>query len=327
MRSAHAVTATCSDVFVDPYAKWVLHVFFSLRKELLKGSPLAQKDLAKAREILNVSPAPLPACRCGRHNIIAYLCRELELEISSENVAVFHRKNDTDFILNLYSHRFFKEELARTTRRYLINRIPRRHDFCEPIQEDVDIHRTRLLLDTSFQADGEWSFLCPFFDRLPNNPLTSAILPALLQGYIYTNSRRHAAGMCQDDSCLHCGCKENRTPGQFSTSPRFLGTQGPCLNQPLPRKFVSRTSHVVPLHPHPLNPSRLNMLSQMGRVSMTNGPLYEPRLRQWCFLGKAAMQKSPPEQIILLLGLRATLCCWQYCYLGVTCVLFLIVVM
>ena len=32
------------------------------------------------------------------------------------------------------------------------------------------------------------------------------------------------------------------------------------------------------------------------------------------------MQKSPPEQIILLPGLRSSLCCWRYCYLGDLCI-------
>ena len=184
-------------------------MFLSIRKEVLQGSTVAVKDLEKAREILKSSNGGLPATRSGRHNVIAYLCREMDMEICDEDPTILKRKDDTPLQIKLFSHRFFKEELARPVRRYLLKKIPIRHDFSEHTREHIDIHRTRLLLDTSFQTDEEWSFLRPYFDRLPKNALTAAILRTLLQGSVYTNRRRHAAGMCSSDCCLHCGSRES----------------------------------------------------------------------------------------------------------------------
>ena len=66
-----------------------------------------------------------------------------------------------------------------------------------------------MLIDANFSADDEWSHLRPFFERLPNKALTCAILRVLLQGSVYTNVRRCAAGKCTSNSCLHCVCREN----------------------------------------------------------------------------------------------------------------------
>ena len=137
------------------------------------------------------------------------MCRELDIEICDDDPAVLKRKDDTNLHINRFSHRFFKEELARTVRRCLFNKIPARQDFVEPARANLDIYRTRFLLDTSFQSDEEWRFLQPFFERLPSNALSASIMRVLLQGSVYTNIRRSAAGMCSDDSCLHCGCRES----------------------------------------------------------------------------------------------------------------------
>ena len=209
MRSAFAFSATCHDVFLDPFGAWVLHVFWSLRKELLQDSPVAIKDLEKAREILKASTRKLPATRAGRHNVIAYLCKELDIDICDEDPSRLKRRNDTPLQLKMFSHRFFKEELARSVRQSLFSKIPCRQDFSEPSHDNIDIYRTRLLIDANFSSDDEWSHLRPFFERLPNNMLTGAILRVLLQGSVYTNVRRCAAGMCTSDSCLHCGCRES----------------------------------------------------------------------------------------------------------------------
>ena len=170
---------------------------------------VAIKDLEKAREILRTSTRKLPATRAGRHNVIAYLCRELDIEICEDNPSMLKRKDDTPLQLKLFSRRFFKEELARSVRHCLLRKIPCRQDFSEPTHENIDIYRTRMLIDANFSADDEWSHLRPFFERLPNKALTCAILRVLLQGSVYTNVRRCAAGMCTSNSCLHCGCREN----------------------------------------------------------------------------------------------------------------------
>ena len=242
MRSTYAFTATCYDLFVDPFATWTLHVFLSIRKEVLQGSTVAVKDLEKAREILKSSNGGLPATRSGRHNVIAYLGTEMDMEICDEDPTILKRKDDTPLQIKLFSHRFFKEELARPVRRYLVKKIPIRHDFSEHTREHIDIHRTRLLLDTSFQTDEEWSFLRPYFDRLPKNALTAAILRALLQGSVYTNRRRHAAV---------CIAEAGKATHTFFRSPfmnllglagnirRFVGTRGFYLNLAERERFAS----------------------------------------------------------------------------------------
>ena len=102
MRSTYAFTATCYDLFVDPFATWTLHVFLSIRKEVLQGSTVAVKDLEKAREILKSSNGGLPATRSGRHNVIAYLCREMDMEICDEDPTILKRKDDTPLQIKLF---------------------------------------------------------------------------------------------------------------------------------------------------------------------------------------------------------------------------------
>ena len=203
MRSAFAFSATCHDRLCR--SLWCLgpsRVFVTSQRAF---AIVAIKDLEKAREILRTSTRKLPATRAGRHNVIAYLCRELDIEICEDNPSMLKRKDDTPLQLKLFSRRFFQRRACEISSALSPSQNPLpTGPFSEPTHENIDIYRTRMLIDANFSADDEWSHLRPFFERLPNKALTCAILRVLLQGSVYTNVRRCAAGKCTSNSCLHC---------------------------------------------------------------------------------------------------------------------------
>ena len=142
--------------------------------------------------------------------MLAYICKALDFKLRYGDGFSLGREDDTDLDLLFYSDRFFKEEWARSCRAFLLTQIPGRHDFRAGGKSNIDIYKTRFLLDSHFQAADEWSFLQRCYDRLPANcNLMYAIFKALLHGCVFTNARWHAAGLCAEPVCLHCGQLEN----------------------------------------------------------------------------------------------------------------------
>ena len=128
--------------------------------------------------------------------------------------------------LKHYSKTFFREELGRACRRYLLRQVPQRQD-CHIGADlpDVDIFLTRFLEDTSFQQSEDFSLLKPFLDRLPPDfSYTRAIVRCLHSGSIFTGPRLQAAGLCRTDLCPECGVREDHEH-LFLHCPRFSETR------------------------------------------------------------------------------------------------------
>ena len=162
----------------------------------------------------------------GVEAVVAILCHELQWKVHDADLFVFSTHSGERINLKHYSKTFFREELGRACRRYLLQQVPQRQD-CS-LGEDipnVDIFLTRFLEDTSFQKSEDFSFLKPFLDRLPQDfSYTRAVLRALHSGSIFTGPRLYAAGLCSTDLCPDCGVREDHEH-LFQHRPRFSVTR------------------------------------------------------------------------------------------------------
>ena len=104
----------------------------------------------------------------GVEAVVAFLCHELEWQVEDADLFILSSHAGEKINLKHYSKTFFREELGRACRRYLLRQVPQRQD-CHIGADlpDVDIFLTRFLEDTSFQQSEDFSLLKPFLDRLP----------------------------------------------------------------------------------------------------------------------------------------------------------------
>ena len=222
MRSPFLFFATHEDVFLDPFAKWVLHVFSKLRRAVFTHPQLVV-------QILNRVASRRSKPKWGENGVeavVAFLCHELEWQVEDADLFILSSHAGEKINLKHYSKTFFREELGRACRRYLLRQVPQRQD-CHIGADlpDVDIFLTRFLEDTSFQQSEDFSLLKPFLDRLPPDfSYTRAIVRCLHSGSIFTGPRLQAAGLCRTDLCSECGVREDHEH-LFLHCPRFSETR------------------------------------------------------------------------------------------------------
>ena len=214
MRCPFHFMVTSQDVFLDPWAKWVLHNLRWLRSEFWRDKARLQADLAEIRRRMRAGQAnAFDPTRGGRINILGYIFRELRWRISDNDVFLIHREFDTDLKLVLGSTSSFRIETARSVRTWLLRQAPQRQDFgSQDSPKHVDIFLTRFLLDTTFAERRDLQILQRFLERLPKPfDRVRSILKTLLAGSVFTGKRLYAAGIAKSDRCSSCRRSEDHS--------------------------------------------------------------------------------------------------------------------
>ena len=120
MRSPFLFFATHEDVFLDPFAKWVLHVFSKLRRAVFTHPQLVV-------QILNRVASRRSKPKWGENGVeavVAFLCHELEWQVEDADLFILSSHAGEKINLKHYSKTFFREELGRACRRYLLRQVP-----------------------------------------------------------------------------------------------------------------------------------------------------------------------------------------------------------
>ena len=207
MRCPFHFMATSFDIFLDPWAKWVMHNLKWLRSEFWRDKQSIQADLEQVRRRMRDGQSRyFDPTAGGRVNILGYIFHELRWRISDDDVFVVHRESDTDLFLVRGSNRAFGVEVARSIRAWLLRQAPHRQDFPKTEQtRHIDIFLTRFLLDTTFADRNDMMILRSFINRLPKPVERSrAIIKALLAGSVFTGKRLCAAGITKSNKCSTC---------------------------------------------------------------------------------------------------------------------------
>ena len=207
MRCPFHFMATSFDIFLDPWAKWVMHNLKWLRSEFWRDKQSIQADLEQVRRRMRDGQSRyFDPTAGGRVNILGYIFHELRWRISDDDVFVVHRESDTDLFLVRGSNRAFGVEVARSIRAWLLRQAPHRQDFPKTEQtRHIDIFLTQFLLDTTFADRNDMMILRSFINRLPKPVERSrAIIKALLAGSVFTGKRLCAAGITKSNKCSTC---------------------------------------------------------------------------------------------------------------------------
>ena len=212
MRCPFHFMATCCDVFMDPWAKWVIHNLKWLRSEFWRNKQTLEADLVEVRHRMREGQAyNFDPTVGGRVNILGHIFKELRWQISEHDVFLVHRESDTDLFLVQGSNKAFSIEVARSVRAWLLRQAANRQDFAKTHEtKHIDIFLTRFLLDTTFAERRDMEVLQSFLNRLPK-PIerARAIAKALFEGSVFTGKRLCAAGIAQSDKCSTCHCPED----------------------------------------------------------------------------------------------------------------------
>ena len=143
MRCPYLAVSAHSDIWVDPWAKWVLHVLSTYRKLVRPDPELAHKILAQARKY-NVRDNDT---RNGAPVALARIIKKLHWE-SVGDTFIFQRQNDVGFNLNYGSQQFFASELERSIRHRLFLQSAQRHDNLWDVRDrPLDIPLMRFFID------------------------------------------------------------------------------------------------------------------------------------------------------------------------------------
>ena len=230
MRCPYLAVSTHSDIWVDPWAKWVHHVLSTYRKLARSDPELAHKILAQARKY-NVRDNDT---RNGAPVVLARIFKELHWEPVGDTF-VFQRQNDVDFNLNYGSQQFFSSELERSIRHRLFLQSAQRHENLWDVRDrPLDIPLMRFLVDNDM-TDYDLSGVVA--SKLRSLPVSMQharrILQFLFTGSMFDGPRKFNAGLATSDCCQHC----------FETATRLhIFQQCPYLQKPDIPDSVPNTS-------------------------------------------------------------------------------------
>ena len=235
MRCPFHFLATFGDIYVDPWAAWVLHNLNWVRSEYWRDRDRLRSDLVRVRSLMRDRPPnlPFPLTSGGRVNNLCHIFHQLGWRVASHDEFVVIRQNDVDLNLVMGSRHEFQQELARSIRAWLLRQAPDRQDFRpKGHTSHVDIYRTRYLLDSSFADRNDMKILESIFAELPQPfERTRAILRSLLSGSVFTGRRLRAAGKTESDKCKACGRPEDHDH-LFRSCPRIVASKpsGPAFD-------------------------------------------------------------------------------------------------
>ena len=100
--------ATRADPFLDPFGKWVLHVFSKLRKMARSNPALAVRVLQDAQRL----SGKVQHTSNGVAAVFAFLCHELQWSIVDVDNLVIKTPLRGEICLAAGSRQHFKEELG-----------------------------------------------------------------------------------------------------------------------------------------------------------------------------------------------------------------------
>ena len=230
MRCPYLAVSTHSDIWVDPWAKWVHHVLSTYRKLARSDPELAHKILAQARKY-NVRDNDT---RNGAPVVLARIFKELHWEPVGDTF-VFQRQNDVDFNLNYGSQQFFSSELERSIRHRLFLHSAQRHENLWDVRDrPLDIPLMRFLVDNDMTDYDLSGVVASKLRSLPDSMQHARrILQFLFTGSMFDGPRKFKAGLATSDCCQHC----------FETATRLhIFQQCPYLQKPDIPDSVPNTS-------------------------------------------------------------------------------------
>ena len=197
--------ATQKDPFVDPFAKWALHVLSIFRRMCLHQKPQAVQVLKKFVRV----QTPASSAVSGFHRVLSFLLHQVRWGIQDPDSCCFSTPNGT-IRLDFCNTERFKLQLALSLRTYLLQQIPPRHDTGDiPVGYQCDIDLTRYLIDTKANRAPEIRQLMPSLQKLPPNvSYAKRLLSYAQHGKVFTGVRLFAAGMRESDECPFCGERE-----------------------------------------------------------------------------------------------------------------------
>ena len=206
MRCPFLLFLSHSDPFLDPFGKWVHHVFTKLRKLSWSHPHTVRKILQAAKQ----RKSNRSRTANGISNVVAFLCSELQWDIEDVEGFVFSRHGDAPLCLQCGSQDFFRECLATSVRCYLFRNAPDRYE--NPSTERTgtpDVFLTRFLLDESFSKKESFSFLQKHLSSLPASfDYIRNVLRFLHSGSLYTGPRLQSAKLQSHERCIKCSSRE-----------------------------------------------------------------------------------------------------------------------
>ena len=199
MRCPFLALATHSDIWLDPWAKWVLYVLNSYRKLAREDRQLAEKIFSQARKYQSRDADTLN----GAPVIMAHLLRELRWDFSDKPFQ-FSRPDDVDFCLLFGSQRFFHFWIGKVTN-YSWSR-PRDMIICGVFEIESWISPWPASCDNSLS---NYDISDTVSSKLQALPITLSharcILKFLFTGSMYDYPRKYKVGLATNPSYMHCG--------------------------------------------------------------------------------------------------------------------------
>ena len=200
MRCPFLCLATFPDVWVDPWARWVLHILSTYRKLSRTNPNLVKKVCAQAKAFHGIET------RNGAPVALSRIIKELRWEWT-EDPFVFAREDDLSFSLVNGSQDFFMRELERSVRRVLFMCSPERCDNPgESRGRFIDMKLTRFFADNDFSNQNVFGAVSDILQELPTTiEHARRILQYIITGSVYDGVRKFKAGIIATDQCEHCG--------------------------------------------------------------------------------------------------------------------------
>ena len=202
MRCPYLCMVSFNDLWVDPWARWVLHVLSTYRKLARTNPSLASKVFAQAKKFKGAENDTLN----GAPAALSRILKELHWQWTDDQF-VFTRDGDVMFSLVAGSQTFFLQELDRSVRRSLFMCSPERHDnLGECRGRHVDVTLTRFLLDNDFTNRDVFESVGHLVKALLTTiEHAQRILQYILTGSVYDHVRKFKASLVETESCPHCG--------------------------------------------------------------------------------------------------------------------------
>ena len=221
LRSPFLLLAVQQDPFLDPFGRWVWHVFSTLRR-LAKHHHQTAKAIFESTQKIG---SPQSSVVNGIHKVFRFLLDKLDWEIQDPAILTVKTCSGS-FGFSGFSDNFFKEVVGDAVRSFLIHQLKDRYETGDiPPDSRVDVALTRYLLDRSFATPEDVKRLAPFIQRLPVNFNYARNLLQLAQsGRVVTAPRLAAMGKSRTRHCDHCDVVESHHH-LFALCPKYEHTR------------------------------------------------------------------------------------------------------
>ena len=231
MRCPFLATSTHSDVWIDPWAAWVLHVLSTYRKLTRINPVLCRKIFSQAKAYQAIPNDTMN----GAPVVLARLLKDLGWTWT-DDLFVWSRRSDTNFYLHSGSQTFFQEELERSVRQRLFAQSPIRHDNLGDAKDrHINIELTRFLADGDFASSDVSDVLAQHISQIPTSiQHAKRILPFLFTGSLFDGPRKQRAGLVDSTQCPLCQNDDETLVHMFN--------ECPVLDLPVVPEHVPQTS-------------------------------------------------------------------------------------